>query len=128
MGCCVCFTPEGCDGKSGILAHNRYCGAKRQLTTPDKWVITKSTHEGILTGEEFIRIQGIVAEKSYDMTNGKKAAHRVSHNSRNLLSGTLYSLAERICAQRHIPPEICITSAKASWTQKNKMPDEISKR
>lgn len=134
MGCCVCFTPEDCDGKSGILAYNRYCGAKRQLTTPDKWVITKSTHEGILTGEEFVRIQGIVAEKSYDMTNGKKAAHRVSHNSRNLLSGTLYCTCGAYMRPKVYPSGnmyyICeskLDSKKAKCQMKSVNGDELDK-
>lgn len=89
LGCNVCFSPDECNGEFGILPYNRFAGGKRALTTPDKWLITMSTHKGIMSGKEWVRIQNILKSNSKKCFGGKPQTRRVV-NSKSLLSGLLF--------------------------------------
>ena len=89
LGCDVAFRPEDCDGKRGIMVYNRTRGDKRLPNPPDDWVITIASHEGILTGKEWIHIQRLLEENGREKFGGK-ANKLVPQNNYALLSGILY--------------------------------------
>ena len=89
LGSNVCFTKDDCDGIKGIIPYNRRIGEKNTATTPDKWVIAISTHKGIYTGEEWIRIQNLLKENSKNCYGGVSATKQ-SFNKHSILSGVLY--------------------------------------
>lgn len=90
LGANVLFTPDECNGKDGILTYNRYAGAKkRALLDVNKWVITKSSHQGILTGKEWVEIQNLLESNSTNCFGGKPITRRTV-NSNSILSGLLF--------------------------------------
>lgn len=88
LGSNICFTLDDCNGENGILPYNRHIGQKRELQSPDKWIITISDHKGILTGKEWVEVQNIIK------TNSKKyvgvSQERKVVNNKSLLSGVLF--------------------------------------
>lgn len=89
LGCNVCFTEDDCDGIMGILPYNRHSGQKRTLSSPDKWVITISKHQGLLSGKEFIHIQQLLQDNSKNCYGGISATKQ-SYNPKSILSGVLF--------------------------------------
>lgn len=86
LGCNVCFDESDCDGKNGILPYSRHSGQK--TNTPDKWLITVSTHRGLFSGAEWIRIQRLLEQNGKNKYGGINNTKR-SLNPRSYLSGIL---------------------------------------
>lgn len=89
LGSNVCFSEDDCDGIKGIIPYNRHIGEKNIATKPDRWVIAISTHKGIYTGVEWIRIQNLLKENSKNCYGGVSATKQ-SYNKHSILSGVLY--------------------------------------
>ena len=89
LGCNVVVSLEDCDGKKGLMAYNRTSGEKRTPNPPEQWLITIASHEGILTGKEWIHIQRLLEENGREKFGGK-ANKLVPQNNYALLSGILY--------------------------------------
>lgn len=89
LGCNVCFDESECDGVSGILPYNRHSGQKRQNISHDKLIITVSTHKGLFSGKEWIRIQQLLEQNSKNCFGGVPATKRYL-NQRSILSGVLF--------------------------------------
>ena len=87
LGCNICFDETDCDGVSGILPYNRHTNQKN--VPPEKWMITVSTHQGLLSGKEWVRIQNLLEQNSKNRYGGVCATKR-SFNPRSLLSGVLF--------------------------------------
>lgn len=88
LGSNVCFALDDCNGEKGILPYNRFSGQKREVQTPEKWIITLSDHKGILTGKEWVEIQNIIKANSQKYTGTDRTRKVV--NNKSLLSGVLY--------------------------------------
>lgn len=86
IGCNVYFSADECDGQSGILAYNRHRNGKN--TPPDKWLISISTHEGVFTGREWVRIQNLLKANSTNAFGGSPVTRRTL-NPYSILSGVL---------------------------------------
>lgn len=89
LGCNICFDESDCDGVSGILPYNRHSGQDKRKSPPEKWMITVSTHKGLLSGSEWVRIQNILEKNGKNCYGGVPAAKRFLNQS-SLLSGTLF--------------------------------------
>lgn len=89
LGCNVCFDEDDCDGVSGILPYNRHSGQGRKKVSHDKWIIAVSTHKGLCSGKEWIRIQKLLEQNSKNCFGGVPATKR-SLNQRSILSGILF--------------------------------------
>lgn len=89
LGCNVCFDESDCDGVSGILPYNRHSGQAREKVSYDKWIIALSTHQGLLSGKEWIRIQKLLEKNSKNCFGGVPATKRCL-NQRSILSGILF--------------------------------------
>lgn len=89
LGCEVCFTPESCSDNKGILAYNRHAGQSKEKSPPEKWVIAISSHIGILTGKEWVRIQNLLKENGKNCFGGVPNSKQ-SFNKRSVLSGVLH--------------------------------------
>lgn len=76
------------DGSHGIMAYNRTEQTKGSTTRKkpiEEWVVSVGEHEGIISGEDWIAVQGLMDEnktKSYRWRTGQK--------SEALLSGLLH--------------------------------------
>lgn len=88
LGCVVCFDESDCDGISGILPYNRFIGQRRNESSPDKWLITISNHQGILSGYEFARVQALLKQASKNSFTGQTNTRRAT-NPNSILSGVL---------------------------------------
>lgn len=89
LGCNVCFDESDCDGTSGILPYNRHSGQGREKVSHDKWIIAVSTHKGLYSGKEWIRIQKLLEQNSKNCFGGVPATKRCL-NQRSILSGILF--------------------------------------
>ena len=88
LGCVVCFDESDCDGISGILPYNRFIGQRRNESSPEKWLITISNHQGILSGYEFARVQALLKQASKNSFTGQTNTRRAT-NPNSILSGVL---------------------------------------
>lgn len=88
LGCNVCFDESDCDGVSGILPYNRHAGSNKQKSSPEKWLITVSTHKGLFNGKEWVRIQKLLNDNSKNRYGGISNTKQ-SFNKRSILSGVL---------------------------------------
>lgn len=87
LGCQVCMEKEEADGKYGLISYAKTSSLlyKSKDNEPEKWIIAKGRHKGVVTGKEFSKIQRILA--------GNHTKGEIWHKSKNsaaLLSGLLY--------------------------------------
>lgn len=87
LGCQVCMDEEEADGKYGLIAYAKTSSSqyKNKDNKPEKWIIAKGKHKGIISGKEFSKIQRILARNSSKGDMWHKTQNPVS-----LLSGILY--------------------------------------
>ena len=92
LGSSVCFTLDDVNNNSttqyGILPYNRNNQSRGKLiiNPPEKWLITVSQHQGIVTGKEFVRIQKMIDDaKGW----GGSSTGKHSLNEYSILSGVL---------------------------------------
>ncbi|MCI9448212.1 MAG: recombinase family protein [Lachnospiraceae bacterium] len=87
LGCQVCMDEEEADGKCGLLAYAKTSSSqyKNKGNTPDKWIVAKGKHPGIISGKDFSRVQNLLARNS-----AKGEAWHKPHNQVAVLSGILY--------------------------------------
>lgn len=87
LGCQVCMDEEEADGKYGLISYAKTSSSqyKNKDNTPEKWIIAKGKHKGIISGKQFSRIQNILARNSAKGDSWHKPQNPVS-----LLSGLLY--------------------------------------
>ncbi len=82
-GCDLCYSDSDIDNKSGFITYNKTQGdAKRTKNEITDWIMTVGTHEGIIDGKTWIKIQNILD------SNAHKGFRKV-HNSTALLSGII---------------------------------------
>ncbi len=86
-GCQVCMDEEEADGRYGMISYGKTSSAeyKSRNTEPEKWIIARGRHKGIISGEDFVRTQNLL-----ERNKRKGAAWRKPQNSIALLSGLLY--------------------------------------
>lgn len=87
MGCQVCMKREEADGKYGLISYAKTSSSfyKSKDNEPEKWIIAKGRHKGIVTGKEYSKIQKILAGNSVKGENWYKSQNPVA-----LLPGLLY--------------------------------------
>ncbi|MCD7814411.1 MAG: recombinase family protein [Lachnospiraceae bacterium] len=87
LGCQVCMEEEEADGQYGLISYGKTSSAeyKSKDTEPEKWIIARGRHEGIISGKDFARAQLLLKNNK-----GKGDGWRKPHNSVALLSGLLY--------------------------------------
>ncbi|MDO5409709.1 MAG: recombinase family protein [Lachnospiraceae bacterium] len=83
MGCQVCLEPEEADGSSGFICYAKTAAGGKE-NPPEKWILAKGVHRGIITGEVFARVQRLL------MRNRKKGKGYRVHNEIALLPGILF--------------------------------------
>lgn len=78
---------EEADGQYGMIAYGKTSSTeyKNKDTEPEKWIIARGRHEGIISGKEFVRVQLLLKRN-----REKGDSWRKPHNSVALLSGLLY--------------------------------------
>ncbi len=87
LGCQVCMDQEEADGKHGLIAYAKTSSSqyKNRENSPEKWIIAKGRHKGIISGRDFSKIQNLI------LKNSKGGGRRhTPHNPVSLLSGLLY--------------------------------------
>ncbi len=87
LGCQVCMDEEEADGKYGLIAYAKTSSSqyKNKDNAPEKWIIAKGKHKGIVCGKDFSKIQKVLARNSAKGDSWHKTQNPVS-----LLSGLLY--------------------------------------
>lgn len=87
LGCQVCMEEEEADGKYGLIAYAKTssCQYKNKGNTPEKWIVAKGKHSGIISGKDFSKIQNLLARNS-----SKGEAWHKTQNQIALLSGILH--------------------------------------
>lgn len=87
LGCQVCLEEWEADGSCGFLSYAKTTSVKykSQDNEPEKWIISRGIHPGIISGEDFVRVQNLLCQNS-----SKGAAYRKVQNPVALLSGLLY--------------------------------------
>lgn len=87
LGCQVCMDEKEADGKCGLIAYAKTSSTqyKSKDNAPEKWIIAKGKHKGIVTGKEFSKIQNLLARNSAKGDSWHKPQNPVA-----LLSGLLY--------------------------------------
>lgn len=87
LGCQVCMEAEEADGKYGLISYGKTSSAqyKSKDNEPEKWIIAKGKHKGIISGKDFSKIQRLLARNSSRGDTWRKPQNPVA-----LLSGLLY--------------------------------------
>lgn len=87
LGCQVCMDREEADGKYGLISYAKTSSSqyKSKDNAPEKWIIAKGKHKGIVSGKDFSKIQRVLARNSAKGDTWHKPQNPVS-----LLSGLLY--------------------------------------
>lgn len=87
LGCQVCLEEEEADGRNGLIAYAKTSSSqyKNKDNAPEKWIIAKGRHKGIVSGKEFSKIQKLLAGNS-----SKGEMWHKPQNTVALLSGILY--------------------------------------
>lgn len=87
LGCQVCMEKEEADGRNGLIAYAKTSSSqyKNKDNAPEKWIIAKGRHKGIVSGKEFSKIQKLLAQN-----RSKGEMWHKPQNPVALLSGILY--------------------------------------
>lgn len=87
LGCQVCMEEEEADGKYGLISYGKTSSSqyKSKDNEPEKWIIAKGKHKGIVSGRDFSKIQRLLARNSSKGDMWHKPQNPVA-----LLSGLLY--------------------------------------
>lgn len=96
LGCQVCMDEEEADGKYGLIAYAKTSSSqyKNKGNAPEKWIVAKGKHPGIISGKDFSKIQNLLLRN-----RSKGEAWYKAQNQIALLSGILYCS----CGQRMRP-------------------------
>ncbi len=83
LGSTVCFDREEASDKNGLMPFFRTSqeGTKNQQTSPDEWYIAKGKHKPVVTSDEWLRVQSLLA------ANASKTFYRPGRNEVSLLTG-----------------------------------------
>jgi site-specific DNA recombinase len=81
----VCFEIADCNSNYGLLAYNKRDHSKKNIPRNpiDKWIIAKGKHKSIISGEDWVTVQRLMAGNKAEIS--KPAT--VIHNDYALLSG-----------------------------------------
>lgn len=87
LGCQVCMEEEEADGKYGLIAYAKTssCQYKNKGNAPEKWIVAKGKHSGIISGKDFSKIQNLLARNSSKGETWHKTQNQIA-----LLSGILH--------------------------------------
>lgn len=87
LGCQVCMDEEEADGKYGLIAYAKTSSTqyKNKGNAPEKWIVAKGKHPGIISGKDFSKIQNLLVRNS-----SKGEAWHKPQNQVALLSGILH--------------------------------------
>lgn len=83
----VCFNENDCSNKYGLISYNKRDYTKKHVPRNDesKWIIAIGKHHGIISGEDWVNVQDMIAQNK---PSDKK--HSNNHNDYSLLSGMIY--------------------------------------
>lgn len=87
LGCQVCMDEEEADGKYGLIAYAKTSSSqyKNKGNAPEKWIVAKGKHPGMIPGKDFSKIQNLLARNSSKGETWHKTQNQVA-----LLSGILH--------------------------------------
>lgn len=87
LGCQVCIEEEEADGKYGLIAYAKTSSSqyKNKDNEPEKWIIARGRHRGIISGKDFAKIQDMLVRNRAKGEGWRKVQNPVA-----LLSGILY--------------------------------------
>lgn len=87
LGCQVCMEQEEADGTYGLIAYAKTSSTqyKNKNNSPEKWIVAKGRHPGIISGQDFSKIQNLLAKNSSRGEGWHKPQNPVA-----LLSGILH--------------------------------------
>ena len=87
LGCQVCMDEEEADGKYGLIAYAKTSSSqyKNKGNAPEKWIVAKGKHSGMIPGKDFSKIQNLLARNSSKGETWHKTQNQVA-----LLSGILH--------------------------------------
>lgn len=100
LGCQVCIDEEELDGETGLIGYAKTSSSlyKNQTSSHEMWIIAKGMHRGIVNGQEFVRIQQMLADNRDKGENFRRARNNVS-----LLSGILYCTCGHLMRPKNYP-------------------------
>lgn len=87
QGCDIAASREECNGSRGFIGYSKTetsRGGERVINNRNDWIIAIGKHKGIISGEEWVEVQGILEENA-----DSKIKYKQSHNPTALLSGIL---------------------------------------
>lgn len=86
LGCQVCMEQEEADGTCGLIAYAKTSSAryKNKSNSPEKWIVARGRHPGIISGSDFSKTQNLLAKNSPKGEGWRKPQNPVA-----LLSGIL---------------------------------------
>lgn len=87
LGCQICMDEEEADGMYGLIAYAKTSSSqyKNKENAPEKWIVAKGKHPGIISGKEFSKIQNYLARNSAKGESWHKSQNKIA-----LLSGILH--------------------------------------
>lgn len=88
QGCDIAASKEECDGSHGFIGYSKTetsRGGERIINDRKEWIVAVGRHKGIISGEEWVEVQGILEENA-----DSKLKYKQSHNPDALLSGILF--------------------------------------
>ena len=83
LNCNICCTDEECNGEYAFCVYNKFDHDEGKKKNPEKWIVAVGKHKGIISSENWLRVQNIL------LANAHKGGNRKIHNEVTLLSGIL---------------------------------------
>lgn len=100
LGCQVCIEKEELDNETGLMSYAKTSSGlyKNQAASYESWIISMGKHRGIISGEDFVRIQHMLEDNK-----DKGEVFRRGRNNVALLSGLLYCTCGNLMRPKNYP-------------------------
>ncbi|MCM1387092.1 MAG: recombinase family protein [Bacillus sp. (in: Bacteria)] len=100
LGCQVCIDIEELDGETGLIGYAKTSSSlyKNQAASHEMWIIAKGRHKGIVSGQDFVRIQKMLADNRDKGENFRRARNNVA-----LFSGVLQCTCGHLMRPKNYP-------------------------
>lgn len=111
LGCQVCMDENEADGKYGLISYAKTSSVryKGKENVPEKWIVAKGKHKGIISGKDFVRVQ-----KELKCHSLGKDSWKIPRNQNALLSGILFCS----CGHRMRPKNYSVSQCTEEGNRK----------